>query len=404
MDITEVISGRKLKGQLLNAVVVLLSISIFVLDIYTPLGIADGMLYVAVVMLTLWYNNKNGTLAVILWVIGLIFLGYFFSPPAPETIFSQQVASLCNRVLSIISVIVTSFLVIKYKKHEDVIFNQQIKLVGLTNDLKRVNSELEERIKKRTLLLGEALENLKKSNEKLEGSLKYEKELNELKSRFVSMASHEFRTPLATILSSLSLISKYKEVDDKDKENKHIIRIKSAVIHLTDLVNDVLSVSKLEEGGVMVSKEKFPINDLVFDFVNEMQGIAKKDQKIEYNHSGHNEVILDKKMLRHILLNLVSNAVKFSGENSIVNVKTEVNESNFTLEVKDTGIGISEEDQKHLFQRFFRGSNATAIQGTGLGLNILAKYVELMEGKVDFESRLGHGSTFTVKFPLKDFK
>jgi signal transduction histidine kinase len=263
-------------------------------------------------------------------------------------------------------------------------------------EIRSLNEDLEKRVRDRTMILEEALKELGNSREELKMALEKEKELNELKSRFVSMASHEFRTPLATILSSLSLVSKYGEHGDKEKQFKHIDRIKSAVIHLTDILNDVLSLSKLEEGKVPVQIVKFNVNEMTFDLVSEMQSISKAGQIISHSHSGTNEITSDKNVLKHILFNLISNAIKFSPEGKEVVITTEVDDAGFRLQVKDSGMGISEEDQKHLFERFFRGQNVTNIQGTGLGLNIVAKYVELLNGEITVKSKLEEGTTFLV--------
>ncbi len=266
-------------------------------------------------------------------------------------------------------------------------------------EIRLLNANLEKRVKDRTMILEEALRELESSREELSRALDREKELNELKSRFVSMASHEFRTPLATILSSIALVSKYNEQGENEKQARHVARIKSAITHLTDLLNDVLSLSKLEEGKIAVSPENFDITEFTGQLVQELQGLSKEKQQLKYKHTGPGEVQLDKKILKSILTNLVSNAIKFSSENKTIHINTEVVNSKVKLSVKDQGIGISDEDQKHLFERFFRGQNATNIQGTGLGLNIVGKYVEMLGGSIDFKSKLEEGTTFTVKLP-----
>jgi PAS domain S-box-containing protein len=261
--------------------------------------------------------------------------------------------------------------------------------------------ELEQEVEQRTLILSEAIAELQKTKEELHEALTKEKELNDLKSRFVSMVSHEFRTPLATILSSLSLVKRYTEMNDVEKQNKHVDRIKSSVNNLTDMLNDVLSLSKLEEGKVNVSAEEFNVSEFVDEVLQDVQTIAKEGQLIEYTYGGSPiQASLDKKILRHILFNLVTNAVKFSGEGQPVLVHTEIREGMFYLSVQDRGIGISEEDQKHLFESFFRGENATNIQGTGLGLNIVARYVDLLGGTIQIESKINQGSKFTIHLPI----
>jgi PAS domain S-box-containing protein len=267
--------------------------------------------------------------------------------------------------------------------------------------LKSYSAELENRVEDRTLMLREAIAELEKTKDEINAALEKEKELNDLKSRFVSMASHEFRTPLSTILSSVSLISKYNTSETEDKKQKHIARVKSSVSHLTDLLNDFLSLGKLEEGVINCTPVLFDIVEFFHEIVQDLQAVAKEGQAIVYSHDGDNkEVCLDNKLLRNILINLLSNAIKFSPEGKEIILTSKINKSEIEIIVKDCGIGISKEDQQHLFERFYRAQNATNIQGTGLGLNIVSKYIELMNGSITFESELNKGSTFIIKFPL----
>jgi signal transduction histidine kinase len=268
-------------------------------------------------------------------------------------------------------------------------------------EIKALNTNLEKRVWERTKILEEAIGELNKTKNELNSALKKEKDLNDLKSRFVSMASHEFRTPLATMLSSLSLVIKYGEVGNKEQQMKHILRIKSSISNLTDIINDVLSVSKLEEGGVVVARETLDIKELAEGIVREIKGIAKSGQNVHFMHHGEKTVFTDRKIIKHILINLLSNAIKFSGENTNVGLEITVTDGAITLKVQDEGIGISEEDQKHLFERFFRAKNATNIEGTGLGLNIVAKFLELLDGTITFESKLLQGTAFTIHLPKR---
>lgn len=267
------------------------------------------------------------------------------------------------------------------------------------NELELLTLELEKRVKKRTMILEEALQQLEQSREDLKKSLDKEIELNEMKSRFVAMASHEFRTPLATMLSSLSLLNKYCENQDRDKQLKHMNRIKDSIHHLTDLLNDVLSISKLEEGKASVEFENFNIADFTAETIHELQAVADNGQQIIYNHEGTTQVFLDKKSLRIIYFNLISNAIKFSPANSIIDVYTHVKEDGIAIGVKDNGIGISDEDKEHLFQRFFRGRNVTNIQGTGLGLHIVARYIDILKGTISVESTINKGTSFIIALP-----
>ena len=251
---------------------------------------------------------------------------------------------------------------------------------------------------KRAGLIIRNVSKLKKAEESLKKALEKERELSELKSRFLSMASHEFRTPLSTILSSSYLLMKYVKTEEQSKRDKHLERIISSVNMLTDILNDFLSIGKIEEGKISVRPEEINIRQFMEGIVNEIRIILKKGQDLAYEHTGSDQVILDRGLLKHIVLNLLSNAIKFSEENSEIKVKTVKKNQSFILSVKDEGVGISREDQKHLFERFFRGANVSHIQGTGLGLHIVSRYAELLNGKVKCESESGKGTEFTVVF------
>lgn len=267
-------------------------------------------------------------------------------------------------------------------------------------NIEQLNNELEEMVNERTQQLTQTLEMLNSSKDELTIALGKEKELSELKSRFVSLASHEFRTPLSTILSSAFLVKQYAGEEDQGKRNKHIQRIVSSVNLLTDILNDFLSVGKIEEGKIQVRAITFNIIDLIENVIQEIQGIIKEGQEIDYQHHGRQDVTLDPSLLRHIVMNLLGNAVKFSINGAPIRLRTYRDENEFKLVVADKGVGMSHEDQQHLFERFYRGANVTNIQGTGLGLHIVNKYSELMNGSISCDSELGQGTTFTVVFPV----
>lgn len=269
------------------------------------------------------------------------------------------------------------------------------------DEIEKLNNELEATVAQRTSELINAMHQLERSKEELSRSLEKEKELGELKSRFVSMASHEFRTPLSTVLSSTYLIEKYTTTEEQPKRDKHLQRIISSVNMLTDILNDFLSVGKIEEGKIQVRLTQFNVQDVVKTIISELRNNLKKQQKIHYTHEGPTNVVLDASLFKHIVMNLVSNASKFSPETSPIVIKT-INDNEHTiLSVKDEGIGISTEDQQHLRERFFRGANAGNIQGTGLGLHIVSKYVELMDGIVEWKSELEKGTEFIITFTTK---
>lgn len=252
--------------------------------------------------------------------------------------------------------------------------------------LYRINQELESTIRERTFELTEALER--------------EKQLGEMKSKFVSMASHEFRTPLSAILSSASLLEHYTLPEHAEKRRKHIDRIKSSIKNLTEILDDFLSLEKLEQGKVELVNNTFDIPELFNDVVEEMDGmLARKNQKIKLSHLGSAAVFQDKKMLRNILLNLLSNASKYSGDDQQIELSSRVQDHKLLISVKDQGIGIPADAQADLFDKFHRGHNAAHIQGTGLGLHIVKRYVELLHGSISFHSQENKGTEFMVSLP-----
>jgi PAS domain S-box-containing protein len=268
--------------------------------------------------------------------------------------------------------------------------------------IKSLNTDLEKKVEERTKILKEALNELEQSKQKLASSLQHEIDLNEMKSRFVSMASHEFRTPLSAILSSASLISKYTTTEDDEKRQKHINRIKSSVTNLTLILNDFLSVGKLEEGKIYANYSLFNLQTMHNECVAEIQILKKENQKIIDSYDGEtSQVYLDKQMIKNIYLNLLSNAIKFSDNNKTIILNTKIKNNLIEIYVKDEGIGVPKDEQPKLFERFYRGKNAFNIQGTGLGLNIISKYVELMNGTITFESELNKGTSFNIILPNK---
>ncbi|WP_420322001.1 ATP-binding protein [Flagellimonas sp.] len=240
----------------------------------------------------------------------------------------------------------------------------------------------------------------KENERKMLQNLEKEKELSDLKSRFISTASHEFRTPLSVILSSTTLIEKQNEQGQEDRRLKHLKRIKSNVQHLVTVLNDFLSLSKLEEGKTVAKPEWFNLIEFSKSIVEQLELSKKDGQAIEFEYSTNNvAVFLDPKLMRHILLNLLGNAIKYSAEGQKIILKIQEDEQQVTIETKDEGIGIPLNEQQYLFQRFFRAKNSLNIAGTGLGLHIVKQYVELMRGSLSFESIENMGSTFTVIFP-----
>ncbi len=292
--------------------------------------------------------------------------------------------------------------------------------------LRQFNQELEQRVEARTEALAMAInrlevanqalgdevrereriaQELRKSRKEIQEALRKEKELSELKSRFISMASHEFRTPLSTILSSVNLIDRYHDPEHKEKRVKHIKRIKTSVKNLNGILEDFLSVDKLEAGRVEVHCANVNISELIKEVDEELQTYLKKGQYFQYSHNGSDVSFwLDPQVFKNILINLLSNAIKYSPEDKPIDIATEVGMEQLTLSIKDYGMGIPQEEQEHVFERFFRANNVTNIQGTGLGLNIVKRYVDLLHGDIHFQSKEQVGTTFFLSFPVNHKK
>ena len=275
---------------------------------------------------------------------------------------------------------------------------QRLALASMNKKMELLNEELEKKVEARTSKLQETMQKLEASKDELSKALSKEKDLGDLKSAFVSMASHEFRTPLSTILSSASLMAKYKLTDEQPKRDKHVQRIKSSVINLNNILNEFLSLGKIEDGKITAHESVFDIKELILQQTNEMAEIFKPGQNVHYSHTGNTEVTLDEVLFKNILINLLSNTAKFSAENKPIYISSKVNDNELQFTVKDEGIGISEKDKEHLCEIFFRAANAVNIPGTGLGLHIVAKYVEMMHGKIEIKSELDKGTEINLIF------
>lgn len=274
--------------------------------------------------------------------------------------------------------------------------------------LKEVNSELEMRVQERTQALENSFKTLELKSKKLEENelklqtaLEEEKEFNKLKSKFVSMASHEFRTPLTSVQSSADLIALHIQNKNFEKVDKHIDRIKQSVQHVHRLLEDFLSVSKLEENKIGIKLEPFDLNKLVKETVGELQKQSKPGQTISIEKNERDNLVQsDRNLIKNVLYNLITNAIKYSEENKTIKIQLSQIESQQKIAVIDEGMGIPKQDQKHLFSRFFRASNTVGIKGTGLGLNIVKSYLDLLDGNISCESVEGEGTTFTFYIPI----
>lgn len=286
------------------------------------------------------------------------------------------------------------------KKSEEALKKSEEQLIVYAAELERKVQSRTEALNKSVHELEKEVVDRKKAEEETRKALENEREFNDLKTKFVSIASHEFRTPLSTILSSIALVDQYKQRNELDKIDKHTARVRSSVQHLTAILNDFLSLGKLEEGKVEVVNEVINLQTLFQDIIEEIKASLKEGQRIIFHAGNVSPVISDSRILRNILFNLISNASKYSEAGKDIEITVLEETGMLHLAIKDQGIGIPEEDHRHLFERFFRAGNVSNIQGTGLGLNIVKRYVELLNGTIAFESEYKKGSTFKVSIPL----
>jgi PAS domain S-box-containing protein len=275
-------------------------------------------------------------------------------------------------------------------------------LIAQHRHIARLNAELEQKVADRTDALLSTLAALEQRGQELAQALAAEQELGELKSRFVSIASHEFRTPLTAVLTSAALIGKYPGGDQQAQRVRHLARIETSVNHLNAILEEFLSVGRIEEGTMETRPTTFDLTTLLTETLADVQSLRKPGQTIVQLVECPNPFHLDFSLLRKIVVNLLSNALKYSGDNSVVTVRAICTNKHLLLSVEDQGVGISQEDQAHLFERFFRARSVSTVPGTGLGLYIIAKYLELMRGTISLRSALGQGTTVTVTIPYEN--
>lgn len=240
----------------------------------------------------------------------------------------------------------------------------------------------------------------KKVEKEMEMALEKERELRELKSKFVSMTSHEFRTPLTTIKSNIELLDyflKKNNLDEDPKARRNIDRIESQIERLNILMNDILMIGKLEAGKIPFNPEAILLSEICKRIISQLSTDIGKENSIELKLIGkEKEVEVDPHIYEHIITNILSNSLKYSDAGKPIDLILDFKPDHINCSVQDRGIGISKEDQKQLFESFFRADNVGAIQGTGLGLSIVKQFVEMHKGEIKVESEIGVGTTFTI--------
>jgi signal transduction histidine kinase len=232
-------------------------------------------------------------------------------------------------------------------------------------------------------------------------ALEREKELGMLKTRFFSMASHEFRTPLSTVLAAAQLLEN-SLTDNSEKELRNLRRIQDSVKNMVQLLDDILTTNRAETGKLEFNPKPLDLERFCRQFVEEMQLIASDRHTLTFVCQGKSiDVRCDEKLLRSILANLLSNAIDYSPSGGQVNCFLKFQTDSVQIQIRDRGVGISSDDRKQLFEPFYRGRNVRHISGTGLGLVVVKKCVDLHEGKIDLVSELGKGTTATIVLPLR---
>ena len=261
-----------------------------------------------------------------------------------------------------------------------------------TSELQKVNNELLQQIQKE-----KELELL------LQESLLKEKEINELKTRFFASVSHEFRTPLTAVLTSAQMIQRYGKKWSEDKLEKHYQNIDKMINHLTKLLDDIMLISRTEREILKNNPKPEDINLLFNQIVEEHYPLLQKDRKINFhNHCSQNTYNIDSKLMKHIVGNLLNNSIKYGYKKTDIEFTVSEEKNYLIIQVEDKGIGIEEKDLKNIFEPFYRTQHSSGIKGTGLGLNIVKRCVDLLNGTIEVESKLNVGTKFTVRIPIKD--
>ncbi|MEQ8468571.1 ATP-binding protein [Coleofasciculus sp. E1-EBD-02] len=286
----------------------------------------------------------------------------------------------------------------------DVIEQRQIQAL-----LKRTNADLEQRVAESTAQLRQQNQQLEAEiarrqqlEEELRVALARERELSQLKSRIVATVSHEYRTPLTTILSSTEMLQRYSDRLTPEKKQTHFQRVKQSVEHLTNLVNDMIFIEQAETQALEFNPTLVNVEELVGEAIEAVRPKSAGKHTLNLICPSLCDRVLDGNLLRLILDNLLSNAIKYSPEGGLIEVEISPQAQEIRLRVSDEGIGIPPDDQGKLFKAFYRASNIGITPGVGLGLVIVKECVELHQGRVEVESEVGAGTTFTIILPVAE--
>ena len=332
--------------------------------------------------------------------------------PAFEKIFGRSCKSIYNRPRSFLEAIhpddlAKVFKSLRSEKYmKEGIFNEEYRIIHTDGSVVWISARTFPIFKNgkliRTVGIAEDISLRKKAEEVIQMALRKEKGLSGLKSRFISLVSHEFRTPLGLILSSTELLEIYGDRWGEEKKSEHFSRIKKAVENLTSLLTDVMTISKEDSGLLKVMPILIELVSFLKEIIEEAKSSAEKCPTIYFSTSNTKiNITGDEKLLRHIFLNLLSNAIKYTATEKSIYVKLSKENELVLCEVADEGIGIEKEDMKEIFDPFSRGRNIGKVGGSGLGLAIVRKAIELHYGKISFKSKPGKGTSFIVELPIE---
>ncbi|WP_425237618.1 PAS domain-containing sensor histidine kinase [Ulvibacterium sp.] len=276
------------------------------------------------------------------------------------------------------------------------------------NQIYELNTQLEKKIRLRTqelrdtvAILKREVKRRKEAENKIKDALQRERELNDLKTKFLSLVSHEFKTPLSGILTAATLVGKYNTEEGQGKREKHLKTIIGEVRRLNTILTDFLSIERLEQGKEVYRLADFSLSKVVNEVIYDANMILKDGQKINYPQNIDDTIInQDERIVGLALTNLLHNAIKYSPEDTEIDFRVNLSENKITFHIKDQGIGIPKADQKHIFDRYFRAENVLLTQGTGIGLNIIKTHIENLGGNIYFKSKENAGSVFTMELPL----
>jgi signal transduction histidine kinase len=273
---------------------------------------------------------------------------------------------------------------------EEKVKTSTVELQNTIKQLKEVNKNYKKELKKR-----------KEVENKLKEALEKERELSELKSKFLSLVSHEFKTPLSAILTSEILLEKYQLTEQQEKRDKHLKTIKHKVQYLNNVLNDFISIQHIDSSNQNYKFTTFNLSKIINEVVYNANMLLKSGQRINTLQNSSDFVIhQDEKILELVLNNIIYNAIKYSPENTEIDLEISNKANHIIFKITDKGMGIPENDQKFIFNRYFRAENVLNIQGTGISLNIVKSHLENMGGTIGFKSIENKGSEFFVELPV----